>query len=893
MKRLSIKGQILLLALGLVTVALGFFILLANYHIKEELNKEVEWKALHYTVFLADNLSESVSKVDTQSVVRTIDGAIAASEVSAVCVCQKNDERIYFKSSEKELDTVDIDCPEYDTTIITDLPNQKIVSKAIFFKDKVVGDIWVAISKEKMKERMASSLYYMLGMAVAVLAVIILVTFFMSSKIVRPIKIFELAANRIQHGETGLAINLDSLPKDFRTLGTVFNSMCSALAAAFAELKTTRENLEEQVKERTSELEEELFERQKAEFALRESQQKLALHIQQTPLGVIQWNLDFEVVEWNLAAEKIFGYSAKEAIGKHAVNLIIPPSDRESADNIWIGLLSQKGGVRSTSKNITKSGEIVLCDWYNTPLVDKSGLTIGAASLVMDITEKQKSEQELKEQAAFAYNNPSPVLRASLEGYINNFNPGAERLFGNSLNKAAVWRILPNLTEDRLKGISRGRIFQFEQPIGSQHFLFNVKHDEETPYYFIYGTNITESKLAEEHQQRLQEELERAQRMESLGILAGGVAHDLNNMLGPLVGYPELIMMKLPEDSPIRKQVQRIARSAKEAADVIQDLLTLARRGRYEMVPTSLHDVIESYIDSPSFQKLSESRPEIIFKYVPDNRQFFINGSTPHLSKVVMNLIVNAYDAMPDSGQLTVSLKMEYLEKLRSGYDKSEPGDYAILSVKDSGTGIDPDDLDKIFEPYYSKKKMGTSGSGLGLSVVYGIVKDHGGYYDIFSTKGEGTEFVLYFPVIKEAIKTPETKKICVGGKETILVVDDVPEQRAIAKDILSSLGYQVNLVENGRAAIEYLRSNSVDLVLLDMIMEKDFDGLNTYEEIVKIHPGQKAIIVSGYSATERVDRMQSLGAGQYVRKPFTFDTLAKAVREELDKPAAEKSPVA
>jgi two-component system cell cycle sensor histidine kinase/response regulator CckA len=391
----------------------------------------------------------------------------------------------------------------------------------------------------------------------------------------------------------------------------------------------------------------------------------------------------------------------------------------------------------------------------------------------------------------------------------------------------------------------------------------------------------------------LQEELERAQRMESLGILAGGVAHDLNNMLGPLVGYPELILMKLPEDSPIRKQVKRIGRSAKDAADVIQDLLTLARRGRYEMEPTNLVEVVESYLDSPSYQMLSEERPEIQLNCDFKDKHLFINGSPPHLSKVVMNLIVNAADAMPSSGNLTISVSRRSIEKLYGGYEKIEPGEYIILRVRDTGTGINPEDLDKIFEPYYSKKKMGSSGSGLGLSVVYGIVKDHHGFYDIFSNKDKGTEFVLYFKAIETPTEAVTNAEDEIGGLETILIIDDAPEQRDIATEFLTKLGYKVATSDNGHKAIDYLSKNKVDLILIDMIMEKDFDGLDTYREILKICPGQKAVVVSGFSATERVDEMLSLGAGSYVKKPFTFGVLSKAIREELDRKSKIKSPVA
>jgi PAS domain S-box-containing protein len=395
---------------------------------------------------------------------------------------------------------------------------------------------------------------------------------------------------------------------------------------------------------------------------------------------------------------------------------------------------------------------------------------------------------------------------------------------------------------------------------------------------------VIERVHAEEQHHKLQEELERAERMRSLGVLAGGVAHDLNNMLGPLVGYPELILMQLPDDSPIRKQVQRIGSAAKDAADVVQDLLTLARRGRYEMVPTDLNAVVEAYLDSPSFARLSEVRSNVTVTWELDKNLGQIMGSPPHLSKVIMNLLMNAFDAMPKEGQLRIATKQQFVRTLPSGYQGIIPGEYVTLSVRDTGTGIDPADIERIFEPYFSKKKMGTSGSGLGLSVVYGVVKDHKGYYDILSEVGRGTEFILYFPLTGATTELRYQPTQELRGTESVLVVDDDGSQREMATDLLTSLGYRVMSAANGHEALAYLQKQPVDIIMLDMIMEKDFDGLDTYREILKIRPAQKAIVVSGFSSTDRVLEMQKLGAGMYVKKPYTIRMLASALRDELDR---------
>ncbi|MDD4053148.1 MAG: ATP-binding protein, partial [candidate division Zixibacteria bacterium] len=407
---------------------------------------------------------------------------------------------------------------------------------------------------------------------------------------------------------------------------------------------------------------------------------------------------------------------------------------------------------------------------------------------------------------------------------------------------------------------------------------------EDEVYVLAIVRDISERKAAEERQRKLQEQLDRAQRMESLGMLAGGVAHDLNNMLGPLVGYSELVQAKMASDDPQRKRVERIHKAAQDAADVIQDLLALARRGRYEMKPLSFNDVIEGYLDSPSYQQLAARRPDVKLETALDPNLDVMMGSSSHLAKVVMNLVVNANDAMPEGGTIALTTSQRHLDCLISGYGPIEPGEYIVFRVRDTGIGIAPENLDKIFEPYFSKKKMGRSGTGLGLAVVYGIIKDHKGYYDVVSEVGKGTEFILYFPVTQTAAMEPAAETDACRGTETVLVVDDSAEQRDIAVELLSSLGYHVSAVANGREAIQYLTGNHVDLVVLDMIMEPDFDGLETYREILKRRSGQKAVIISGFSATDRVTEMQQLGAGAFVRKPYSLNAISSAVRHELDK---------
>jgi CheY-like chemotaxis protein len=253
-----------------------------------------------------------------------------------------------------------------------------------------------------------------------------------------------------------------------------------------------------------------------------------------------------------------------------------------------------------------------------------------------------------------------------------------------------------------------------------------------------------------------------------------------------------------------------------------------------------------------------------------------------------MNLVSNGVEAMPDGGSISITTRNRYIDRPIKGYEDIEEGDYVMLEVSDEGIGISPTDIERIFEPFYSKKVMGRSGTGLGMAVVWGTIKDHSGYIDIQSAEGRGSTFIIYFPASREALSQTETHfffEDYMGNGELILIVDDVEEQREIASGILTKLGYTAVSVSSGEECIDYMEHNTADLLLLDMIMDPGIDGLETYERIIQRHPSQKAIIVSGFSESDRVKKAERLGVGAYIKKPYLIENIAAAVRAELDKP--------
>ncbi len=384
--------------------------------------------------------------------------------------------------------------------------------------------------------------------------------------------------------------------------------------------------------------------------------------------------------------------------------------------------------------------------------------------------------------------------------------------------------------------------------------------------------------------QRAEERLVRAEKLEMIGTLAGGVAHDLNNILSGIVSYPDLLLLQLPPESPLHAPLRTIKESGEKAAAIVQDLLTLARRGVTVREPVNLNALIAEYLASPEFHLLQSHHPRIRVTTDCASDLFNILGSPVHLAKTIMNLVSNAAEAMDRGGEIGIRTENRYVDSPLGRYEKISQGEYVALEIRDQGSGIEQGDLDKIFEPFFTNKKMGKSGTGLGMAVVWGTVKDHEGYIDCESLVKVGTTFTLYFPTAQRDRQHQQQPRMedYQGQGEHILVVDDIPEQREIASGILRQLGYKVTTADSGEEAVRLASAEKFDLLLLDMILGTGMDGLDTYQRIQAMAPGQPAIITSGYSQTGRVAEAIRLGAGRYIKKPYMITTLGQAIREEL-----------
>jgi len=522
--------------------------------------------------------------------------------------------------------------------------------------------------------------------------------------------------------------------------------------------------------------------------------------------------------------------------------------------------------------------------------------------MVAEVKQSEAALRESEERHRLSLEaSPDPIVVYDIQGKVSYVNHAFERTFGWSRDEVIGNRIdfVPqeNLPETKA---AIERMFQGEKTVSFETRRLTkdgrlldiqinasrfIDGKDKLAGNIVILSDITERKREEEEKRKLEVQIQRAEKMEAIGTLAGGVAHDLNNMLSAIVGYPELLLMQIPEDSPLRKPILRIQDSGNKAAVMVQDLLTLARRGVGIKEVVNLKHIVLEYLKSPEHEKLKLFYPRVEIETHIESDLLNISGSFVHLSKTVENLVSNAAEAMPDGGKIFISAENRYLDKPINGYDSVEEGEYITLMVSDTGIGISKKDLERIFEPFYTKKVMGRSGTGLGTAVVWSTVKDHKGYIDVQSIEKKGSTFTLYFPASRE--KMAEKEGILpvddyMGKGESILVVDDVKEQTELALTMLTTLGYSTHAVSSGEEAVNYLKDHSVDLIVLDMIMDPGMDGLDTYKKIIKMHPRQKAIIASGFSETDRLKEAQRLGAGAYLKKPYSLEKIGISVRDEL-----------
>lgn len=641
-----------------------------------------------------------------------------------------------------------------------------------------------------------------------------------------------------------------------------------------------------------------ISERKRVEQALRESEERYRRFFEEDLSGDFETTPDGQLLECNQAFADMLGFDS--VADARRTNMTTVYESKEQREE-FLQELRQKGKIQYAERELIRKDGTRIHVIENVTGRFKNGKLESLRGYIFDITKRKNAEQALRESEQrfrdLFDNAPDMYLILDTNGTILDVNQkgvsmlGYDKayLIGNSILRLLHANDL-HTTKDALDSIlktdevPRNMQVRFRDKSGqnrwfSKNFSVLYRDDDSLKAIRAVCRDITEHK-------QLEEELARSHRLESAGRVAGQIAHDFNNLLAPLMAYPALIREDLKAGKSVSDLLQEMESAARKIAEINQQLLALGRRGHYTMEAINLNDLIERVIATHSYPRELVVHKELAEDLLP------IKGGAAQLTRALTNLILNAKEAMQDMGVLTVRTQNVYLDEPLQGYQTVTRGEYVKLTIEDQGAGIEPEIINRIFEPFFTTKKMDRMrGSGLGLSIVHGIIEDHQGYITVETQVGGGTVFSVFFPITREQFDAPEPVAArATGGSESVLVVDDDPLQRKVMSELLERLGYQVASVASGEAAVQYLQKHHTDLVIIDMVMD-GMDGAETYREIRGFRPEQKAIIFSGYAMSQRVEEALRLGADAFLSKPVHLSKLAARVRQVLDGTISTKLP--
>ncbi|MGM0451720.1 MAG: PAS domain S-box protein [Thermodesulfobacteriota bacterium] len=645
-----------------------------------------------------------------------------------------------------------------------------------------------------------------------------------------------------------------------------------------------------------------ITERKQIDNQLKESEEKFRTLAEACPFAIMIYQDDYWVYA-NPAAEQISGYSRQELYGMRFWE-IVHPADQ--------GLVRNRGSQRQSGRNappsydfriVNKSGEL---RW--TSLTGASFIYQGQPAgliTVIDITQRKQAEEDLRKSEE-KYRN---IIETIEDGYYEVDLAGNFTLFNEMVCR------LSGYNEEEMKGVNY-RQYTDEANAQKLYEVFNtvyrtgksasaldveiIRRDASRRFIEISASlvkdaaqqvvgfrgiirDVTERRQAEEQNQRLEAQLQHAQKMEAIGTLAGGIAHDFNNILQAINGYTQLLLMRKGEDHPDYKKLVQLQNSGDRAARLIDQLLTFSRKMEGQRRSLSLNHEVGLV-----HKILKQTVPRMIaIEQDLDDDLWPVHADPVHIEQILLNLGSNAADAMPDGGTLTIETRNVVLDQQYcDDHLGATPGKYVVLSVTDTGCGMDANTVEQIYDPFFTTKDIG-KGTGLGLASVYGIVKSHNGYIMCYSELGQGTIFKIYLPAMspqQDSEVHNAGEKEFAGGTESILVVDDEVPIRDAAMEMLSHYGYAVQCAEDAESALELYRSQSgdIDLVILDLSMP-GLGGHQCLRELLKIDPAAKVLIASGYATNGHARQARADGAAGFIGKPYQMQELTNKVRAVLD----------
>lgn len=679
------------------------------------------------------------------------------------------------------------------------------------------------------------------------------------------------------------------------------SALVKGLASTHEKEKILSNNLE---KERshlikvTQNLEVEIEERKQAEAKLEHGKKRLDSLIKHSPLGIVDLDRRGRIVSCNKAFEVLFQFKEAEIKGRELDEVIAGEKYVEEAISYTQKTFSGKS-LHSSAIRRRKDGSLIDVEFFSFPVtVDRE--IVGAVGIYQDISARKQAEEALQrseEKYRELYDNVGDIIFShDMAGRFITINRAVIEKLGYSVDEIIGRPITDFMLDDYIDfftqeylpeikgtGYSEG-VSVYLAKDGSTHYVEYrntlIQKEGDEPYVSGVGRDITERITAQKEMSRLEKQVQHSQRMESIGTLAGGIAHNFNNLLMGIQGYASLMLLETDTGHPFQERLKNIERLVQSGSKLSGQLLGYAREGKYEVMPIDLNGLVME-----TSETFGNTRKDIkIYKEIAKDL-FGIKADKSQIEQILLNLYVNAADAMPEGGTLYLKTTNTTHEAMAEKPYEVKPGAYVLLMVRDSGRGMDQETMERIFEPFFTTKGL-ANGTGLGLASVYGILKSHGGYVDVESETGKGSTFYVYLPASEEGTGHPETihEEKYVRGKETILLVDDEALVLDAGTQILEAMGYSVLQATNGLEAIEVYKrcGDSIDLVILDVVMP-EMSGGKTYDHLTRVNPQIKVLLSSGYSLDDEAGEIMKRGCDGFIQKPFRIGELSAKLRGILD----------
>ncbi|HXT12032.1 MAG TPA: response regulator [Candidatus Angelobacter sp.] len=620
------------------------------------------------------------------------------------------------------------------------------------------------------------------------------------------------------------------------------------------------------------------MDRKRSEEALGQSESKYRLVVESIKEVIFQLDASGNWTFLNPAWSVITGFDVNESLGKSFLEFV-HEKDRDQNRRIFLQLTQRELDYsRHETRCLTEDGKIRWVEFDLQATVNAEGMMTGAFGSISDITDRHLSEIRIQQLAAFPRVNPNPVLEIKADGTLTYANDAARKM-ARALGQSDLLTIMPaETTEIARDCLATGKKRLDNQVvINGRNISWSFFPVLTNQVVHCYGADVTDAL-------NLEAQLHQAQKMECVGQLAAGVAHDINNVLTIVQGHAGLLLVKVPADSDSAKSLKQICSASERATRFIRQLLMFSRKQVIQTKVLDLNAVIHN-LESMLNRMLGE---DIALETATGGDLPCVEGDTGMLEQIIMNLVVNARDAMPKGGKLVIATSLVEIDQIYvARHPSSRAGQFVSLTVKDTGCGMDAKTLERIFEPFFTTKEVG-KGTGLGLATVYGIVRQHGGWLDVQSQVGIGTTFSIFIPASRERISSntdfiTEAGHVH-GGREKILVVEDQVELRELVREVLVAYHYDVSLAASGPEAMQIWEKagGEFDLLVTDMIMPGGMNGRELAEELKKSKPGLKVVYTSGYSA-ELIGKDLGRDEAAFLAKPYHPPQLALLVRQCLD----------